>query len=48
MYDIETHNTDKGRPYCICSLRLENLAGRYNYDLSQYELEKRKNDTLCF
>ena len=48
VYDIETHNTDAARPYCISSYRLNKLAGRYNRDLPQYELEKCKNDTLIF
>ena len=30
VYDLETHNTDRARPYCISFYRLSKLAGRYN------------------
>ena len=29
-YDLETHNTDKARPYVFCFYRLSKTAGRYN------------------
>ena len=48
VYDLETHNTDRARPYCCSFYRLSKLAGRYNRDLSQYELENCKKDTLVF
>ena len=48
VYDPETHNTDRAGPYCISFHRLKKLAGSYNRDLSQYELEKCKKDTLVF
>ena len=31
---LETHNTDRARPYCICFYRVSKLAGRYNRDLT--------------
>ena len=46
VYDLETHNTDRARPYCISFYRLSNFTGKYNCDLSQYELEKCKNDSF--
>ena len=46
VYDLESQNTDRARPYCISFYRLSKLAGRYNRDLSQYELEKCEKGTL--
>ena len=46
VLDLETHNLDKARPYCISFYRLTKSAGRYNCDLSQYQSEKCKNDTF--
>ena len=48
VYDIETYNTDRARPYCISFYRLSKLAGRYNRDLTPDELEKCKKDTIVF
>ena len=48
VYDIKTHNTDRARLYCICFYRLGEVAGRYNCDLSQYEVKKCKKDTFDF
>ena len=28
VYDLETHNTDRGRPYNMTSYRLGKIAGR--------------------
>ena len=42
VYDIETHNTDRARPYCISFYRLINLASSYTRDLTPYEIEKCK------
>ena len=39
-YDLETHNTDRARPYCMSFYRLSKLTGRFNRDSSQNELEK--------
>ena len=47
-YDLETHNTDRARPYVFCFYRLSNLAGRYNRDLTPSELEKCRKDTIAF
>ena len=48
VYDLETHNTDRARPYCISFYRLSKLAGRYNRDLAPNELEKCRKDTIVF
>ena len=46
-YDLETHNTDRARPYVFCIYRLSKLAGRYNRDLTSDEIEKCKKRYLC-
>ena len=48
VYDLETHNTDRARPYCKSFDRISKLAGRYNRDLISYELDKCRNDTFVF
>ena len=34
VYDLETHNTDRARPYIMTFCRLNKIAGRYNRDLT--------------
>ena len=46
--DLETHNTDRARPYVFCFYRLSKLAGRYNRDLTKEEIDKCKKDTIAF
>ena len=46
--DLETHNTDRTRPYVFCFYRLSKLAGKYSRDLTPYEYEKCKNDAIVF
>ena len=48
VYDLETHNTDRARLYCISFYRLIKLSGRYNCDLTSYEIDKCKKDTIVF
>ena len=48
VYDLETHNTDRARPNCILFSRLSKLASRYNRDITPYEYDKCKNDSLVF
>ena len=48
VYDLETHNTNRARPYCRSFYRLSRLAGRYNRDLNPSELDKCRNDTIVF
>ena len=38
-YDLETHNTDRARPYVFCFYRLGKIADGYNRDLTTYEIE---------
>ena len=48
VYDIETYSSDRARPYCISFYRLSKIAGRYDRDQTQEELEKCKQDTIVF
>ena len=48
VYDIETHNTDRVRPYVFSYYRLSKLSGRYDRDLNPDELEKCRKDTIAF
>ena len=48
VYDLETHNTDRARPYCISFYRISKIAGRYIRDLTPYEIDKCEKDTLVF
>ena len=45
---METHNTDRARPYVFCFYRLSKLAGRYNRDLTKDEIQNCKRDTIAF
>ena len=46
VYDLETHNTNRARPYLFCFYRLSKIAGRYYSDLTQDEYKKCKNDSF--
>ena len=46
VYDLETHNTDRARPYVFCFYRLSKLAGTYNRDLTSDEIDKCKKILL--
>ena len=48
VYDLETHNTDRARPYVFCFYPLNKLAGRHNRDLTSDEIDKCKKDTIAF
>ena len=48
VYDLETHNTDRAKPYNMTFYRLSKIAGRYERDPTQEELKKSINDTLSF
>ena len=48
VYDLETHDTDRAKPYVFCFYRLGKLAGRYNRDLTSDEIDKCKKDTIAF
>ena len=40
VYDLETHNTDRARPYCMSFYRLSKNSGRCGRDQSREELDK--------
>ena len=46
--DLETHNTDRARPYNMTFYRLSKIAGRYYRDPTFEELQKSINDTISF
>ena len=46
VYDLETHNTDRSRPYCFSFYRLKKLCGRNNRDLSHDEINNCEKDTV--
>ena len=48
VYDLETHKTDRARPYVFCFYRLSKLVGRYSRDLTSDEIDKCKKDTIAF
>ena len=48
VYDIETCNNYRARPYCISFYRLSKIAGSYDRDPTQDELEKPIKDTMAF
>ena len=48
VYGLETHNTDRARPYVFWFYRLSKLAGRYNRELTRDERDECKKDTIAF
>ena len=48
VYDLETHNTNRARPYNMTFYRLSKIAGRYNRDPTFEELQKSIDDTIAF
>ena len=48
VYNLETHKTERARPYVFCFYRLSKLAGRCNRDLTRDETDKCKKDTIAF
>ena len=48
IYDLETHNTDRARPYNMTFYRLSKIAGRYERDPTPEELKKSIDDTMAF
>ena len=48
VYDLETHNTDRARPYNMTFYRLSKIAGRYERNPTQEELQKSINNTIAF
>ena len=39
--------TNRARPHVFCCYRLSKFAGRYNRDLTPYEYDKCKKDTIA-
>ena len=48
VYDLETQNTDRARPYNMTFYRLSKIAGRFERDPTQEELQKPIQDTIAF
>ena len=48
LYDLETHETDRARPYVCCFYRLSKLTGIYYRDLTRDEIDKCQKDTIAF
>ena len=48
VYDLETHKTDRTRPYNVTFYRLSKLAGRHNRDLTPCEIENCKKRYFSF
>ena len=46
--DLKTHNNDRPRAYVFCFYRLSKIAGRYNRNLTPYEVDKCWKDILVF
>ena len=47
-YDLETHNTDRARPFVYCFNRFSKIAGRYNRDLTHDDRQKCNMDNIAF
>ena len=48
VYDLETHNTDRARPYNMNFYRFSKIAGRYERDPTKEELQKSIKYTIAF
>ena len=49
VYDLETYNTNRARPYCVSPYRLGKIASIYNRDLTPESIKKvKKKDTIVF
>ena len=48
VYDLETHDTDRAGPYNMTFYRLCKIAGRYEHDPTQKELQKSIDETIAF
>ena len=48
VYDLETHITDRARPYNMTFYRLSKIAGRYERDPTREELQKSIDETIAF
>ena len=48
VYDLEKHNTNRARPSNMTFYRLSKIAGRYERDPTQEELQKSIKHTIVF
>ena len=48
VYDVETNDTDRAKPYNMTFYRLSEIAGRYERDPTQEELQMSINEILSF
>ena len=48
VYDLETYSADRAHPYNMTFYRLSKIAGRYERDPTQEELQKSYNNTIAF
>ena len=48
VYDLETHNTNRARPYNMSFYRLSKIAGTCSRDPTPEELKKSIDDTIAF
>ena len=48
IYDLETLNTDRAKPYIMTFYRLSIISGRYECDPTVEELNKNTKDTIAF
>ena len=48
VYDLETYETDRTRPYAFSFYQFRKLLGKYNRDLPPYGLGKCRKDTFVF
>ena len=46
-YELETHNTDRARPYVFSFYRLGKLAGRYDHNLNPDETQNCRKFTIA-
>ena len=48
LYDLETHNTNRARPYNMTFYRISKIAGRYERDPTREKLRRSIEDTIVF
>ena len=48
VYDLETHNTNRAKPYALSFYRLSKVSARYERDQLFEELNKCRKDAIVF
>ena len=48
VYDLETYNTTRARPYCVSSYISSKIASKYERNLTLGEYEKSRKETIVF